>query len=222
MYSGYIDIIFLAALAVFIFWRLRAVLGKNVEIDRKPVSKGNTIMLPTGLDKSLQHKNMEKEEETKKQEEEKSSYPAELMAKVALIQKLDPSFTLSKFLKGASGAFELILNAVSAGDLKTLKRFTAPGIYDDFAALVQERLDKKLKSNSTIIAITKTEPQNIVIDNSTALISVRFVSEQINFVKNEAGEVVEGDPKHVDVVEDIWTFERNLKSSDPNWLLTDA
>ena len=49
-----------------------------------------------------------------------------------------------------------------------------------------------------------------------------FTSEQINLVRDGAGEVVEGDPRQIDTVVDLWTFERDTRSRDPNWQLVET
>ena len=57
---------------------------------------------------------------------------------------------------------------------------------------------------------------------SKARVTVRFTSEQINLVRDGAGEVVEGDPRQIDTVIDLWTFERDTRSRDPNWQLVET
>ena len=57
------------------------------------------------------------------------------------------------------------------------------------------------------------------LQGRTAFITVRFVSEQINVVKDSEGRIVEGDPSDVTQITDLWTFARNTRSRDPNWTL---
>jgi predicted lipid-binding transport protein (Tim44 family) len=49
---------------------------------------------------------------------------------------------------------------------------------------------------------------------------VKFVSEQINFVKNEKEELIEGDLSRVNILEDVWNLSKDITSSSPNWLLS--
>ncbi len=57
------------------------------------------------------------------------------------------------------------------------------------------------------------------LQGSEAVVTVRFVSEQINVLRNADGQIVDGNPNEVQKVVDLWTFRRDTKSSDPNWLL---
>jgi predicted lipid-binding transport protein (Tim44 family) len=51
---------------------------------------------------------------------------------------------------------------------------------------------------------------------------VRFTSEQVNVVRDAEGKVLEGDPGTAEEVVDIWTFERDTRSADPNWTLAET
>ena len=57
------------------------------------------------------------------------------------------------------------------------------------------------------------------LEGSSALVTVRFVSEQINVLRNVESQIIDGNPNEVQKVVDLWTFRRDTKSSDPNWLL---
>ena len=52
-----------------------------------------------------------------------------------------------------------------------------------------------------------------------AKIVVKFVTEQINLLKNSAGEIVEGDENFVQKITDVWTFEKDINSASKIWLL---
>ena len=54
---------------------------------------------------------------------------------------------------------------------------------------------------------------------NTAYVTVKFVSELISVTRDAEGDVVEGDPKKVREVTDIWTFARDISSKNPNWKL---
>ena len=57
------------------------------------------------------------------------------------------------------------------------------------------------------------------LSGRNAVFTVKFVTGQVNATRDASGEVVEGDPNNVVQVTDIWTFGRDTRSSDPNWLL---
>ena len=55
-----------------------------------------------------------------------------------------------------------------------------------------------------------------------ARVTVRFTSEQINVTRDARSGLVEGDPRQIDTVIDLWTFERDTRSRDPNWQLVET
>ena len=52
-----------------------------------------------------------------------------------------------------------------------------------------------------------------------ASITLEFVSELISATYDRAGQVIDGDPKEIREVTDVWTFERDVSSRNPNWKL---
>ena len=64
--------------------------------------------------------------------------------------------------------------------------------------------------------------QDSNLEGKTAQISVLYEAELTSALMNAEGEVVQGDPDILSSISEIWTFERNLKSSDVNWLLSDV
>jgi predicted lipid-binding transport protein (Tim44 family) len=65
----------------------------------------------------------------------------------------------------------------------------------------------------------KAEITDAELRDRTAYVTITFVSEQINVLKDEEGRILDGDPNKVSAITDIWTFARNTKSRDPNWSL---
>jgi predicted lipid-binding transport protein (Tim44 family) len=51
---------------------------------------------------------------------------------------------------------------------------------------------------------------------SDAHIGVRFVSDQVSLTHDSAGQPVAGTDAVTEIT-DIWTFERDLRTSDPTW-----
>ena len=77
---------------------------------------------------------------------------------------------------------------------------------------------------TTIVRIRDVELVSARMEGTTAAVTARYVSEQINVTRDAAGQVVDGDPDRISEVTDVWTYARNTRSSDPNWSLvaTDA
>lgn len=121
------------------------------------------------------------------------------------VKAADSSFDEAAFLKGARGAFEIVVNAFAAGDVAALKPLLASNVLDSFAGALRARGGNKLPS--PLISIKNAEIVESGIEGATALVTVKFVSDQ-----HGEGNTVE---EHVDA----WVFSRPLKARDPNWTL---
>jgi len=210
-----IDIIIFAAIAAFMASRLYAALGKDVKIERD-----NKDLPPR---RPFPVENIQQSEAPKHENDsDVAKFPAEIMANVLEIQKLDPSFTLSRFLKGASSAFEMIVKAITQGDEKIIRKLMSESMAAEFMALIKARKTAGKEVNTTVISVTRTEPVMITLNGNIARIKVNFASEQINFTRNSEGVIVDGNVTQIEVVEDSWVFERDVKSMQPIWLLVDT
>ena len=93
---------------------------------------------------------------------------------------------------------------------------------DEFAAAIRNRMAEGHVQETTIVALDAAEIITAEMRASTARVTVKFVSQQINVVREKEGEEVGGDPSLIERVTDIWTFARNTRSSDPNWALIET
>ena len=187
----YIDIILLAMLAGFIFLRLRNVLGKGA--DNSPI-KSNFA----------------------NKTEDNFSFVNEVKEK-----SKELVFDEASFLKGAEYAYVMIINSFAKGDKNTLKTLLSKKLYEDFAKIIDERNAKKLKSDLTFIGIQKLSIDKVSNVETKYKVTARFISQIITCLKDEQGNVVEGDPEKTKTTTDVWSFERDLKDKNPTWYLTE-
>jgi len=138
---------------------------------------------------------------------------------LAEIQAVDRSFDGQEFVSGARMAFEMILGAYAKGDLKALRPLLSNEVYEEFAGAVREREQSGEVLETTLVSVKDAEITEAELQGKTAFVSVKFVSEQINIVRNAEGKVIDGAEKRVDTITDLWTFARNTRSRDPNWTL---
>lgn len=134
---------------------------------------------------------------------------------LAAVKSKDPSFDLARFLSGATAAYEMIVKAFAEGDRETLKNLLSPPILASFEAVIDQREAEKRTetvefTNPPRADLDKAE----VSDGDLARLSVRFLAEFRSRTKGPEGEGVD-DRRTAEV----WTFERRLKSRDPNWIL---
>ena len=213
-----LDIVIFAALAVFILYKLYEVLGKD-DLNEAQRKQSNVVDLNAASDKfgneisDIAYKVVNDEKELE------AEHGKDVAGKIKLIRNLDPSFDDKDFLKGASKAFEMILSSFAKGDKKTLKPLLNREVYNEFSTEIDNREKSEVTHELTLVAIIKAAIKNISLSKSTAKIAVEIVSEQINILRNKEGEIIEGEPSHVDQVAEKWTFSRNLASKNPNWEL---
>lgn len=120
-----------------------------------------------------------------------------------------------EFLQGAKIAFHMIATAFARGKKKELKSLLTPKVYNAFIKDIETRETKKMTMDFSLICLSSAK---VLKKAETAKeVTVEFVSEQINILKNEAGTVLEGDPMNVAVVSDVWTFK---KIQGDNWVLS--
>jgi predicted lipid-binding transport protein (Tim44 family) len=221
-------IIFLA-LAVFIFLRLRSVLGQRTGRERPPydpyaprdavrgATNDNVVTLPGRAAETAQ-KPIETSEpaEPWKGIAEAGSAVARGLDAVA---RDDKTFDAKHFVTGARAAYEMIVQAYAEGDRRMLKNLLSREVYDGFEAAIRERETKGETVESRFVAIEKSDIAGAELRGRTAQITVRFVSQLISVTRDKSGNVIEGNPERVTDVTDVWTFARDLSSRDPNWKL---
>ena len=116
-------------------------------------------------------------------------------------------FNHKVFLDGAKAAFEMIINAFNTGDKKTLKNLLTPEVYSSF----EEAIDaNKIDPDYQFYSLNVKNISDVKVETDRVKISVNFISEQF---KNN-------DEKTVIKRQDLWTFEKKIKSKNPNWLLS--
>jgi predicted lipid-binding transport protein (Tim44 family) len=135
------------------------------------------------------------------------------------IKSVDPQFDEEAFLGGARVAFEMIVDSYARGDVATLKPLLAPPVYENFAGAIGNRETAGEQLETRIEAVRKVELIEASLNGSTALVTVKFTTEQINVTRDRDGHVLDGAPDEPHEVIDIWVFGRDTRSNDPNWQL---
>jgi predicted lipid-binding transport protein (Tim44 family) len=189
----YIDIILLAMIAGFIFLRLRGILGKKTGFEGK---------IPTQFEKEFQ-----KIKVTPKPINENFNEDAK-----------------KDFLKGAKIAYETIITDFSDSDNKLIasKPLLSKKIHDQFKEALLERENKKHYAEITFIGIKSASVKTHKKIEDSLEVTVDFVSEIITCIKDKDKKIISGDAEKIKTVYDTWVFSKNIKSSNPNWLLIDT
>ncbi len=221
-------IIFLA-LAVFIFLRLRSVLGQRTGRERPPYdpySARDAVRTPAS-DKVVALPPRPAEPAPRPVEtaapppadrwkglaESGSSVAAGLDA----IAAAEPGFDAKHFITGARAAYEMIVTAFAEGDRRQLRNLLSREVYDGFEAAIAEREGRGETVETRFVSIDDATITAAELRNRTAQITVRFVSKLISATRDRSGTVIDGNAERVTDVTDVWTFARDVSSRDPNW-----
>ena len=215
MNSSTIQLLVLAGVAIFLFIKLRAVLGTRDGFEKPPVplddarprAKRDFEVIEGGPDRDITDLVTD-------------GSPSAIA--LAAMKKAEPGFSVGTFLQGARGAYEMILMAFDKGEMDRIKPFLAPDVFETFAQAVAQREKDGLRIESTFIGLREMVLHEATFDAASreADIAVRFLGETTSLVRNTAGEVVEGSPTAVKKQRDIWTFSRRMGVDDPNWHLS--
>jgi predicted lipid-binding transport protein (Tim44 family) len=230
------DIILIGLVAVFLILRLRSVLGKRTGNERPPArdpfapptpptpptspprigeasGNDNVIPLPNGPAPPRPSPSVNAPGGIR------STVLPSAAPGAAAIRAADPTFDPIGFAGGARAAFTTIVEAFAKGDTGPLKQLLDPQTFASFEAAIRGRNERNEKAETTLIGFEASDIAAAEMQGSLAQVTVRFVSEQINVVRNADGQIAEGNPNEVQKVIDLWTFQRDTKSRDPNWLL---
>jgi predicted lipid-binding transport protein (Tim44 family) len=221
-------IIFLA-LAVFIFLRLRSVLGQRTGRERPPydpysardavrgATNDNVVTLPgrAAEPASTPVEPAEPGERWKGIAETGSAVAGGLDA----IVSADKTFDAKHFIAGARAAYEMIVLAYAQGDRRALKNLLSREVYEGFEGAIRDREEKGDKVETRFVSIDKADVTGAELRGRTAQIRIRFVSQLVSVTRDKSDNVVDGSPDKVTDVTDVWTFARDISSRDPNWKL---
>lgn len=188
-----LEILVLAFVAGFVLFRLYTTLGKRTGAERPPEPQPVQGELPR---------------------EQPGAPPmaagldnGSASEGVAAITRADPSFEPGYFVQGSRAAYELIVNAFAKGDRDALRGLLTPRVYDSYVAAISSR-EEKGGAGPELVRLKSAEIVDAELRGDTARVTVKFEAE-----------LAEG-AHGVRDARERWTFDRNIRSSDPNWLLS--
>jgi predicted lipid-binding transport protein (Tim44 family) len=214
------DIIIYAIIAaVMVFW-LRNVIGTRHGEERERPNPFEQKPIQTDpIEETLQRKKIEKISSVKKAGLGKTD--TTLDAGLVQIALADKSFDSHQFKSNATDAFTFIVTAFAEGDTETLKDLCTPDVYKSFEQAINDRIAKGETVSTEIHAVRKNDIIDAAVDkNKNAHITIRFTADETYVIRDSSSVILAGHPDRVTEMTDKWTFTRNLKSSDPRWLLS--
>lgn len=229
-------IVFLA-LAVFVIWRLRSVLGQRTGNEQPPYDpfarkeppmkpsadarrrEDNVVQLPGAANDRVSPAPAADEMVAADRWKGIAAPGSAIATGLDAIVRAEPAFDARNFLEGSKMAYEMIVVAFAAGDRKALKNLLSKDVYEGFERAIAEREKRGEKVETTFVSIDNAEITAVDVRGRVAQVTVRFLSKLISATRDAGGEVIDGSPETVADVTDVWTFARTLGSRDPNWQL---
>lgn len=212
--SAYLDIIILLFVVVMVFAKLKSLLGTRPENETE-ISKESAAKI---FDILMQEHNKHQQQTAAAGKELKAD-ESDLSDSEKNLSKI-PGFNRDKFLNSAKKAFEIIITSFAKGDVNTLEGLVSKNLLKKFKEIIDQRQADGISAETDFIGFNEAIITDAKITkNDLAKISVKFVSEQVNILRDRKGDVLEGDENFIQSITDVWTFERSLNATTPNWLL---
>lgn len=221
-----IQIVILAAIAVFLGLRLYSVLGRRAEHEEEAAVQRFEEKREAAERAEAQReaRAVSQGSDTAANLRDLAGFPPAIEQGLQKISTADRQFDLLSFLEGAKGAYEMVLEAFWRGDKDTLRELCDDDVYASFAGAIDARDASGEQLDNRLIRIEDETVHSASLDGRIARIAVRFVSDIATVTRDKNGNVIAGSLDDAVESRDIWTFSRDTASADPAWLLdeTDA
>ena len=209
-------VIVLAMVFVFVALRLWSVLGRRTgheqtltkPLERVPVRASVPVALPSN-------------DATAPTGAELASAAA-ATAGLRTIAAADPKFDVAHFVEGAKGAYRMILEAFWRGDEEQLRELVDGEVANAFASAIAERKEAGHVLENRLVTVENAHIEDASVSGQTAHIRMRFDADIAAVTRDAEGNVIAGSLDDAVPTHDVWTFSRALRSSDPNWTLTET
>jgi len=216
MNSPILQLLVLAGIAVFLILRLKSVLGTR---DGFEPPKSDAQVSSPATDRRADFEVIDGGPD--RDIVDHIAEDTDAAGALADMKRVEPGFSVTEFLQGARGAYEMILMAFETGKLEDVMPFLSEDVYEAFSQVVDARQEQGLIIEAEFIGLRETSLADAQFDASSnsAEISVKFIGELISVVRDAQGEIIEGKPGQSKKQKDVWTFERAMGTGDPNWRL---
>lgn len=217
MSSAIIQLLVLAGIAVFLILRLRSVLGTRDGFEKPPASIGDADAGGRRVRREFDVIEGGPDQDIIDHVKDGSDAAKALAA----MKMAEPGFNVTEFLEGAKEAYEWILMAFENGEIEKVRALLSADVAAAFEEVIAQREQEGLTVEASFGGVREVSLEDATFDRNTreGEVTIRFVGELVSVVKNAEGEVVEGSPNEIKRQRDVWTFSRNMGSSDPNWVL---
>jgi predicted lipid-binding transport protein (Tim44 family) len=207
---AFFDIIIFAMLAGYLVFQLRRVLGRRTGQEKpsstQPSSKQDSLPENDNIIPFSEDDNSE-------------SVPTDPVSSLTMLRRTDPTFNDKEFITGSKSAFSWIVSAFANGEIDKLEPLLSKSLCKSFNIAIQRRVSDGESLETTIVSIKSALINDVILSDNNVSIIVEFVSDQVKVLRDQGGKIIEGNPDLIETITDLWTFNRDVKSSNINWIL---
>lgn len=210
-----VEIVLLAMVALFVGLRLYTVLGRRSGHEQQPVTRPDAVPgaePPAAITDAVPERS----------EGSGLVYEESAAAGIRSIVGADSGFDVARFLEGAQAAYRMVLEAFWCGDKEELATLSGGDVRGAFEEAIDARLAAGHRLDNRLVAIERAVIEDARLEGRLASVTVRFDSDIAAITRDAEGVVIAGSMDDAVAAHDIWTFQRDLGSADPNWLLVDT
>ena len=138
---------------------------------------------------------------------------------IRAIINADRSFDVTRFLAGARGAYALILESYWKGDKDRLEQLCDADVYKAFATAIDDRNAAGHVLDNRLVRIDNARITEAMLTGGVGQITVQFDADIAAVTRDADGNAIAGSMEDAIPTREAWTFERDLRSHSPDWIL---
>ncbi|NBV05979.1 MAG: Tim44 domain-containing protein [Proteobacteria bacterium] len=219
------DILFFAAIAFYVFWKLRDQFGKVDEEEVKKVKE--KVSRKKEIIAAVQSQVIGLQKKIIEQTEAQNKINEQIISEVEFgsqdhFRKILASCNISAefFLNGVKSAFEMTLKSFASEDLATLKILLSEKAFAGFEQEIKRRKAAEQKLVTNLISIDKAQIISASLLNNIAVVTISFVTKQINYITDKSEKIIEGQKDQIKELNDVWTFKKDISLTNKNWVVS--
>ena len=212
-------IVILAMIFALLALRLFAVLGRRTGTEQRQMpapADDRTALAPRAVTPAQG----DARAEAAREQDSAVALPAQ--SGLRSLIALDRSFDVGQFLVGARSAYGMILEAYWKGDRETLRRYCDDDVFGAFEGAIDAREAAGETLANRLIRIENSNVSDVRVDGGHAFLTVRFEADISAVTKDKDGAMIAGSLDDAVPTVELWTFSRDVRSRDPNWLLVET
>lgn len=213
------EIIILACVALFVGLRLYAVLGRRTGHEQSIVKPADVKPSPLVVRPAAEPL-LERKVETVGAAS--AMIDPHALDGVRSVVSADPHFDVAGFIEGASSAYRMVLEAFWRGDEAELRRLVDDEVYDAFRESIGARREAGETVENRLVSIERASIHSAGMAGQMAIVAVRFDADIAAVTRDAEGHVIAGSLTDAVQTHDLWTFSRNVRIDDPNWILIET